>query len=447
MNCMCQMNHMYRTLLAAVTLAFSSVAASAETITVCASGCDYTSINAAIGAASDGDVIQLSAETYFEGSQIDTLGKAITLRGVPDKAGEPASVLDGAGSHRVLICESGETSATVFQDLMIKNGNVNVNDNGDGGGGMFNGSSSPTLTNCTFTNNSASGQFNGTGGGVYNSASNPILTDCTFTSNSADYGGGGMVNESSSPALTNCTFTSNSAEYGGGMYNYLESNPTLANCTFEGNSAVDDGGGMLNSSGSPTLTNCTFTSNSAVSSGGGVYNYASNPILTDCTFTSNSADYGGGMYNYSISSPTLAECDFTGNSAIERGGAIFFEENAGSQIDNCVFSLNHAGDAGAGLCFEYLDGSNVVMTACVFTECCQNVPYFFGSDPELMNDLGWPCADCVGDVTCDAMVNAGDLGRLLSAWDTTQQRYDLNEDGIVNAADLGLLLGAWGPCQ
>ena len=115
MNQMNQMNHMYRTLLATVALAFSSVTASADTITVCASGCDYTSINAAIDAASDGDVIQLAAETYFEGQVIDTLGKAITLRGVLDKKGEPASVLDGAGSHRVLICESGEGAETVFE--------------------------------------------------------------------------------------------------------------------------------------------------------------------------------------------------------------------------------------------------------------------------------------------------------------------------------------------
>ena len=28
-----------------------------------------------------------------------------------------------------------------------------------------------------------------------------------------------MLNESSSPTLTNCTFTSNSAVYGGGMFN------------------------------------------------------------------------------------------------------------------------------------------------------------------------------------------------------------------------------------
>ena len=121
---------MYRTLLSTVALAISSVTASAETITVCASGCDYTSINAAIGAASDGDVIQLAAETYFEGEQIDTLGKAITLRGVLDKAGEPASVLYGAGTHRMLICQNGETSATVFENLMIRNGY----DFGEGGG-------------------------------------------------------------------------------------------------------------------------------------------------------------------------------------------------------------------------------------------------------------------------------------------------------------------------
>ena len=88
---------MYRILMTGVALALSSVTASASTITVCASGCDYTSINAAISAASNGDVIQLAAETYFEGEQIDTLGKAITLRGVLDKAGEPASVLGWCG--------------------------------------------------------------------------------------------------------------------------------------------------------------------------------------------------------------------------------------------------------------------------------------------------------------------------------------------------------------
>jgi hypothetical protein len=123
--------------------------ATANTITVCASGCDYTSINAAIDASSNGDVIQLSAETYTEGAVIDTDGKAITLQGATDKGGNAASILDGGGSHRVLQCRNSETSATIFDNLVIQYGSDLI------GGGMNNYLSSPTLTNCTFAGNSA----------------------------------------------------------------------------------------------------------------------------------------------------------------------------------------------------------------------------------------------------------------------------------------------------
>ena len=74
-------------------------------------------------------------------------------------------------------------------------------------------------------------------------ASSAILDGFTIkggnANNSAwphDYGGG-MYNYSSSPTITNCTFTSNSAGYGGGMGNYSYSSPTLTNCTFTSNSA------------------------------------------------------------------------------------------------------------------------------------------------------------------------------------------------------------------
>ena len=245
------MNCMYRTLLATVALAFSSVTASADTITVCADGCDYTSINAAIAAASDGDVIQLSAETYFEGSQIDTLGKAITLRGVLYKAGEPASVLDGAGTHRVLICQSGEGAGTIFERLVIRNGLASGNFPDGNGGGMLNQFSNPTLTNCTFTGNSATYQ----GGGMYNSYSSPTMTDCTFTGNSADDGGGMFNNSSSSPTLTDCTFADNSADFGGGMYNN-SSNSTLTACTLCGNAPTQVFGGFTDLGGNCLAYSC-----------------------------------------------------------------------------------------------------------------------------------------------------------------------------------------------
>ena len=255
-----------------VTLTLCGPAA-AETITVSLAEGDHTSINAAIAAARDGDVIQLAAETYFEGEPIDTLGKAITLRGVLDKGGEPTSVLDGSGMHRVLICQSGETEATVFENLRIQNGS------GDIGGGMRNEESSPTLANCTFAGSSAE-----YGGGMYNADSSPTLADCAFTSNTADYDGGGMYNADSIPILAGCTFASNSADSGSGMYNY-NSNPTLTDCTFTTNVADFGGGGMWNSLSSPTLSSCTFTSNSAYTGGGMFSRNFSSPSLADCTFT------------------------------------------------------------------------------------------------------------------------------------------------------------------
>jgi hypothetical protein len=138
------------------------------------------------------------------------------------------------------------------------------------------------------------GQANGSpwpkniGGGMYNFSSSPTLTNVTFSGNSAGFGGG-MGNESSSPTLTNVTFNGNSASYGGGMENYFSSNPRLTNVTFSGNSAGSAGGGMDNERSSPTLTNVTFSGNTA-NFGGGMENYnSSNLTLTNVTFSGNSA--------------------------------------------------------------------------------------------------------------------------------------------------------------
>ena len=173
------------------------------------------------------------------------------------------------------------------------------------------------------------------GGGMYNYEGSPTLTNCTFSHNSASEGGrgGGMCNlENSSPNLTNCTFSGNSAHVGGGMYNRWNSRPILTNCTFRGNFAWGDlslgGGGMCNwGSSSPTLTNCTFSGNCAIASyGGGMSNWRqSRPTLTNCTFSGNWAQRrGGGMYNYQ-SSPfltTLTNCILWGNRVTLMGNGL-----------------------------------------------------------------------------------------------------------------------------
>ncbi len=106
------------------------------------------------------------------------------------------------------------------------------------------------------------------GGGLYNYSSSPTLTNLTISGNAASHAGGGLYNYSSSPTLTNVTISGNTAgSYnGGGLYNY-SSSPTLTNVTISGNTAISGGGGIFNFNGSsPTITNTIFWGNKTGSS-------------------------------------------------------------------------------------------------------------------------------------------------------------------------------------
>jgi hypothetical protein len=52
---------------------------------------------------------------------------------------------------------------------------------------------------------------------------------------------------------------------------------------------------------------------------------------------------------------------------------------------------------------------------------------------------------CVGDLTGDGLVNAGDIGLLLAYW--KEVAGDLNGDGFTDGADLALILSNWGACR
>ena len=61
----------------------------AETITVCETGCDHTSIQAAIDAAEEGDVIEIGAGVWMENT---FSRKQLVLRG----AGPDLTIIDGS---------------------------------------------------------------------------------------------------------------------------------------------------------------------------------------------------------------------------------------------------------------------------------------------------------------------------------------------------------------
>ena len=265
-----------------------------------------------------------------------------------------------SGNSFHVVTGSGTDETAVLDGFTITGSNANgVGPQYDRGGGMYNNNSSPTVTNCTFIDNSAD-----YGGGMWNIYdSNPTLTNCKFIGNSAVWGAAGINNYDSSPTLTNCKFIGNSTDQsGGGMANSGNSSIILQNCTFIDNSARS-GGGIFNINLSDLITviNCTFIGNSAIYSGGGMWNYNSNVAVTNCTFIGNSAGRpgyysgGGGMWN-EYCSPTVTNCTFSNNSGQLGGG--MFNLVGNPTVTNCILWYNSA-SVGSAI---YNDGSSPIIT-------------------------------------------------------------------------------------
>jgi hypothetical protein len=294
----------------------------------------YCSIQSGIDDADWGDTVQVAAGTYNEKI---TMKSGVVIQG----AGQGVSIID-AGENGSVVTAIGVDSAAKLDGFTITNGH-----NNDGGGGMYNSNSSPTVSNCTFSGNSAFWVVDiGDGGGMFNLNSSPTVTNCTFSGNDAGKRGGGMFNVNSSATVTNCSFSDNTALQGGGMYNW-NSSPTVTNCTFSRNTShgAAYGGGMVNEGSSPTVTGCSFFNNQSGTFGGGMYNhYYSSPIVTSCIFSGNRADNrGGGMSNLT-SSPTVINCIFSENSTSDGGG--MHNANSSATVTNCTFTRNHATNGG-----------------------------------------------------------------------------------------------------
>ena len=352
-------------------------------------------IQSAIDDAWVGWTVKIGAGTYKDN---------IELKDGVQVLGEGADVttIDGGGTGSV-VTAIGIGSETVLDGFTITNGAVPTWGDGGGGmynlnsspvvtnclfssnsalsdgGGMYNVNSSPTVTNCTFSNNSATA---GWGGGIRNHNSSPTVTNCIFSENSAAGAGGGMYNYASSPVLVNCIFSGNLAERGAGMFNTVSSSPTVINCTFFGNSTVDtgaaitfSGGGTFNDRDSaPMVTNCTFSNNSAIGYGGGMYNEDGSPMVTDCSFIENSASSGGGMYNYHAAT-MVTNCILSNNSATLFGGGGMSNHSSSPTVVNCTFSNNSAAKWGDGM-FNF--ESSPTITDCIFWENGEEI-FWFGS--------------------------------------------------------------------
>ncbi len=285
---------------------------------------DFPTIQTAIDASSDGDVIEL-ADGIFAGDgnrDIDFAGRAVTVR---SQSGDPETcVIECGGSeadpHRGFIFQTDEGPGSVIEGITVTHGWADYY-----GGGIFcDGDASPTVLNCVLLDNEAA-MGGGMCGGILST-----LTGCSFIGNESVRGGG--LARAWATILTDCEFLGNEARYGGGIY--------------------------IRSYCSPTLTGCAFTGNSALHSGGALHiEMRSNPVLRHCTLTGNSAPIGGAIEISIECSPSFVNCTLWGNSCTYTG-VVTCGELCYVTFDNTI--IGHSPQGEAVTCWD----SDATLTCC-----------------------------------------------------------------------------------
>jgi len=242
----CPNSHLRRILflsLVASPLLFHAVVAHAATFTVTSTADSGAgTLRQAIADAAPGDTINFSLPG---GSVIGLMSGSLVI--------DKNLSIDGPGAQLLNVRNvNPDIAANRFRIFTIFAGDFNVAISGltisDGkAGGLFNRTSTLTLTRCVIFGN---GAYRGSGGGIANSGTMTI-SECTISGNSATAFGasGGGISNSGSLTITNSTLSGNIVfpGDGGGISNFGTVN--LTNCTVSDNTA-DVGGGINNASGS-----------------------------------------------------------------------------------------------------------------------------------------------------------------------------------------------------
>lgn len=271
----------------------------------------FDAIQEGIDAAVDGDRVLL-AEGIYTGvgnTDLDTLGKAITIRGA---SGDPsACVIDGGGTARGFYLHSGETPATVIADLTIQNGWSAA-----GGGAIRCRDSGVTVDGCRLLDNMAGDHASG--GAVDADGGEFVLTDCLVSGNCAAFGGA-IYTHAGSLTLEGCTISGNRALFGiGGVFAY--SGSKITNCRIEHNLAPECAG--IEAWEDVLIQQCLIRWNHALDSRGAICGGQ----YVNSLIAGNVSDHGSGVGTGDL----LVNCTVVDN----RG-----EEDAAleaDQVANCI---------------------------------------------------------------------------------------------------------------
>ncbi len=282
-------------------------------------GSPYTTIQAAINAATSGGTVTVCDGTFFE--RLTISAKNLTL---VSQNGSALTTVDAAG---------------LAPALTITNGSV------------------VTVDGFTFAN----GATAGTGGNVSSSSSTLVRSDNRLVSGSAGAGGGLGVTACSGSASGN-TFEANYAWDGGGAWIDSDAFPVSGN-TFVANTVDNRGGGAF-LAGTLLFSNNTVESNFAVLYGGGVFRDGADGDVTGNTFLLNTSDDDGAGLYINEGLGIVSDNTFELNDAGDDGGGLRMKLSGAMVLDN-TFLSNHADNIGGGAKISHMD---TTITGNTFTD-------------------------------------------------------------------------------
>ncbi len=318
----------------ALLLAATSPGATARVWEVATDGSgDFTSIQAAIDAASPSDSIEVAPGTYWE--SLDFSGKSVEVR---SQGGAETTLLDASSFPTATLRLLAGESPTVEGFTLRHDGGRGIDLNGgspifrnlvldgigtpsEAGGSVQAQGGSPTFSDCVFQGGEATEGAHG-----YFVDSTPTFTDCTFTSGQATLGGslrilGGSLtmsggtfdanggegwestdscgavslDEAAAASFSGTLFTGNRGFYGGALCLDGGAEALLSATTFDLNYGYNGAAVSVVGGSSLTDVGSTFHANTSNNQAGGVYGTASFLSLDGTTFHQNVSYYGGAI--------------------------------------------------------------------------------------------------------------------------------------------------------